>query len=81
MRKEIADTEAGAGSTKQALQKAIQVRMRVCEKGEEAEGAWQAKFKEWLVSTGNMRQVQDLVHMEHPYSRPEGEAIQIFTYV
>ena len=29
--------------------------------------AIQAKFKEWLVSSGNMRQVQDLIHMEHPH--------------
>jgi len=29
--------------------------------------AIQAKFKEWLVASGNMRQVSDLVHMEHSY--------------
>mmetsp|Transcript_13098 Transcript_13098/g.25709 ORF Transcript_13098/g.25709 Transcript_13098/m.25709 type:complete len:101 (-) Transcript_13098:166-468(-) len=28
--------------------------------------AIQSKFKEWLVSSGNLRQVQDLVQMEHP---------------
>jgi len=50
LRKEIAETEAVSAGGNK------QVLHR----------AIQAKFKEWLVSSGNMRQVQDLIHMEHP---------------
>eukprot|EP00802_Teleaulax_amphioxeia_P012706 Tamp_12751.p1 GENE.Tamp_12751~~Tamp_12751.p1 ORF type:complete len:371 (+),score=60.10 Tamp_12751:628-1740(+) len=50
LRKEIAETEAVAAGNNKQV----------------LHKAIQSKFKEWLVSSGNMRQVQDLIHMEHP---------------
>ena len=51
LRKEIAETEAVSAGGNKQA----------------LHRAIQARFKEWLVSSGNMRQVQDLIHTEHPH--------------
>jgi len=66
--KQVLDLRKGIAETEAALPNTKPVLQR----------AIQAKFKEWLVASGNLRQVNDLVHMEH--SQPSSDHSRLLAH-